>query len=120
MLAGTKPGTTLEERGQLGRIIAEILQLHFVQLINTIDPQKAANHLFGKRLISDNQYEMATKETAESTKNRASKLILILIGKVEATPQIFEDVCITFEQAGAKSIVNEMKGNLRVDLITCC
>ena len=103
---------TLEERGRLGRTIAAILQYYFVQLINTIDLHVAANHLFGARIISDNQYDMATRETTESTKNKASRLILILIGKVEANPHMFNDVCVAFEQAGAKSIIREIKGNL--------
>ena len=103
---------TPEERRHWGRIIAAALQYYLVQLINTIDLHKAANYLFGARIISDNQYDMATKEVADSTKNRAGKLIVVLIGKLEANPHMFGDICIAFEQAGAESIVNEIKGKL--------
>ena len=87
-----------------------------MQLINTIDLHKAANYLYGAWIISDNQYDMATKEVADSTKNRAGKLIVVLIGKLEANPYMFGDICIAFEQAGAELIVNEIKGKLIWDL----
>ena len=103
---------TAEEKRHWGRIIAAALQYYLVQLINTIDLHTAANCLFGARIISDNQYDMATKEIAGSTKNRAGKLIVALISKLEANPHMFGDICNAFEQAGAESIVNELKGKL--------
>ena len=86
------------------------LQYYIVQLINTIDLHTAANHLFGARIISDNQHDIATKETIESTKSRAGKLIVVLISKLEANPHMFKDVCIALKSAGAESIVNEIRG----------
>ena len=110
---------TPEERRELGRIIAKALQHYLTQLINTIDLHTAANHLFGARIISDNHFDMATKETTvESAKNRAGKLIVTIISKLEANPHMFRDVCIAFEQAGAESIINEVKGKIELRLLS--
>ena len=109
--ADPEPGITPKERRQYrGRTIANALQCHFVQLINTIDIHTAADHLFEAKIISDDQYDMATKEAVESTKNKASKLIALLIRKLEANPHMFQDVCTAFERAGAVAIISEVKG----------
>ena len=101
---------TPEERREWGRTIAIALQDRYVDLINTIDVQKAAHHLFGARVITDNEHETAVTTGHESTQNRASKLIALLIKKLEANPHNFKAVCTAFEQAGAESIVDDVKG----------
>ena len=109
--AGPEPGITAEERRQrMGRTIAEALQHRFTQLIKTVDLHTAVDHLFEAQIINDDQHDMATKETVESTRNKASKLIAMLISILEANPYMFEDVCTAFEQAGAGAIINEVKG----------
>ena len=74
--------------------------------------QKAAHHLFGARIITDNERDMAVTCTTgyESAQNRASKLIALLIKRVEANPHKFNVACTAFEQAGAESIIDEVKG----------
>ena len=110
MATGPDQEITPEERREWGRIIATVLQYYYVQLIKTIDVQEAANHLFGARIITDNEHEMAVTAGHESSQTRAGKLIAILIKRVEANPDQFKAVCQALEQAGAESIINEIKG----------
>lgn len=110
MATGPDQEITPEERRERGRIIATALQYYYVQLIKTIDVQEAAHCLFGVRIITDNERDMAVTTGYESSQTRAGKLIAILINKVEANPHMFKAACQALEQAGAESITDEIKG----------
>ena len=110
MTTGPDQEITLEERREWGRIIATALQYYYVQLIQTIDVQEAAHRLFGARIVTNNEHEMAVTTGHESSQTRAGKLIAILINRVEANPHQFKAVCQALEQAGAESIIDEIKG----------
>ena len=110
LVTGPDQEITPEERREWGRIIATALQYYYVQLISTIDVQVAAHHLFGARIVTDNERDMAVITGYESSQTRAGKLIAILIKRVEANPHQFKAVCQALEQAGAESIIDEIKG----------
>lgn len=108
--SGPDHDITPEERREWGRVIATALRYNYVQLINTIDVQAAAHHLFGAQIITDNERDMAVITGYESAQNRAGKLIALLIKRVEANPLKFKAICKAFEQAGAESIIDDVKG----------
>ena len=78
--------------------------------MNTIDVQVAAPHLFGAQMVTDNERDMAITTGLESLRARAGKLIATLIKRVEVSPHKFKEVCEAFQQAGAESIIDEIKG----------
>ena len=110
MATGPDQEITPEERREWGRIIATALRDNYVQLIKTIDVQEAAHCLFEAWIVTDNEHEMAVTTGYESSQTRAGKLIAILIKRVEANPHQFKAVCQALEQAGAESIIDEIKG----------
>ena len=104
-----EPDESIHKRKQhAGSVIADAIQRQMVTLVEQIDPEEVARHLFGVGIISANDLENATNR-AQDRDHRASRLILILIRKLRGNPHWFDEACVALDKAGVPA-VQEVRG----------
>ena len=105
-------------RGDEGNIIYEVFQQNYSQLLDEIDPEEAARHLYGAKIINDSEHELAM-EHSTSRRDRSSSLLLKLFRKLRANPQLCGITIVALRNAGTKmdSIIVALKeGGVNVEL----
>ena len=100
-----------ERKKYEGNLIARVLQRNFLELINDVDPKKAATYLYKVAIIDDNELESAMNGFLSRT-DRASTLMRLLIRKLRINPHWCHDAFVALKEAGLsmESIIQELDG----------
>ena len=83
---------------------------HFTTLVDNIDPDKVARHLYESGIIDYNQHEAATNRSTERV-DRSDALLRQLIRKLKANPQWCGTAIVALERAGVNVtlVVEDLK-----------
>lgn len=94
-----------------GPLVAEVLQRHYNELMDEMDPEEVAIYLFKISIIGKSEMESAANKYIDRRK-KSNDLMLCLLRKLSSNPHWGYEAIVALKKAGVnmKSIIKELEG----------